>query len=543
MEFLNKKNKSLAVFVILALTFFSFLPTLGNEFVNWDDLLYIQKNFLIHQLSFSNTVKIFTTFLNGNYTPLTNLSFAIEWHFVGLHPFLYHLNNVLLHVMNTFLVYIFISKLSKDNAIALIVMLLFGIHPMRVESVAWITERKDVLYALFFLLGLIFYLNHEEKNETGEKSIKIFWVYLFYIMSLISKPAAIPLPLILILIDWWRGRQNYLILIREKIPFFIISIIFLGIGYIGAYGSVGSNIETFSELLYVDRSSFHFNPYTWYQRIALCNGCLLIYIGRIIWCFKLSCFYPHINNDIPIIFYWSLFAWLYFIWTSFKKQTKSKPIIFGLLFFIFIIFLNLPFKSFSPSSLIGERFTYIPYIGLFFILAFPIKKFLFNNQINLKTRIFIPIILVSFLIIQTRQECRVWKNGVTLWANVVNIFPHSRPFLNLANAYSEKNLYHLALKNYDQSLTFNPTEHEALTNKAATLFYLGNLEEAIKIYSYAIKLYPQDVVAFANRGITYAHLGEYDKMLQDFNVAKQLDSANLHVKKLEGIIAYINSKR
>ena len=194
------------LFAIIGITLVVFFPALFNGFVlNWDDAGYIIEYKPIQSLTWQNIKIIFTSYHQGNYHPLTILSYAFEQAIVGTKPFLYHLDNIILHLLNVALVFIFTRKLTNKLEIACITALLFGIHPLRVESVAWVSERKDVLYTFFFMLAGIKYIDYFQKAESKIKNLILS--ILFIILSLLSKPAAVCLPGVVILIDWFCGRK------------------------------------------------------------------------------------------------------------------------------------------------------------------------------------------------------------------------------------------------------------------------------------------------------------------------------------------------
>ena len=204
--------------LILLITFIVYRVSLSNGFVNWDDDKYIQNNPLI---TFIDLKALFSTYVMGNYHPLTMLGYAIEYQFFGLNATGYHVINLLLHLVNVLLVFYTVFYLSNKTIVALIASLLFGIHPMHVESVAWVTERKDVLYGLFFIAGLISYTKY---TDTGSRKQYIITL-IFPILALLSKPAAVVFPLVLFCIDLLRKRKLAVKLLVEKISFFILPLI------------------------------------------------------------------------------------------------------------------------------------------------------------------------------------------------------------------------------------------------------------------------------------------------------------------------------
>ncbi|MBP7496707.1 MAG: glycosyltransferase family 39 protein, partial [Bacteroidales bacterium] len=211
-----KLKQRLLIGAIILYTFLLFSKTLTNDFVNWDDPFYLQQNMLIQDLSWNNIVKIFKTPVIGMYNPLTFITFAIEHHFWKFDPHPYHFFNLLFHLINVWLVFIFICRLTKNINAAAIVALLFAIHPLHVGAVAWVSQRKTVLFAIFYFLALIEYLKFIESDKKTKKYILII---LYFILSLLSKPSAVSLPLILLLIDYYIGRKYTLKTLIEKIPF------------------------------------------------------------------------------------------------------------------------------------------------------------------------------------------------------------------------------------------------------------------------------------------------------------------------------------
>ncbi len=205
---------------VLLLTGVSFLPMLANGFTNWDDDIYITSNRLLRGPDWSG---IFTGPSASNYHPLTIITLAFNYAISGTDPISYHFLNWLLHILNTALVFLFVYKISgKKIYVAAFCSVIFGVHPMHVESVAWVSERKDVLYALFFLLALLQYWSFLESG----KRLKLVLCFTFFILSLLSKPAANILPVVLYLLDYWHNRPFYWKVWTGENSFFILAIAF-----------------------------------------------------------------------------------------------------------------------------------------------------------------------------------------------------------------------------------------------------------------------------------------------------------------------------
>src|SRR5688572_978865 len=209
---------------ILLVTFLLFYNTLTNNFVNLDDSGYIKDNPDIKSLSAKNIAAIFSSFYNANYHPFTTLSYAIEYNLFGLNAKPYHFVNLFLHLLNIFMVFRLIKKVSGKVQVALIVALFFAIHPMHVESVAWISERKDLLYSFFFICGLSTY--YEYTHAKADRNKLYVYTILLFLCSLLSKSAAITFPIMLLIFDYYFQRSWKAKVLVEKIPFFLLSLIF-----------------------------------------------------------------------------------------------------------------------------------------------------------------------------------------------------------------------------------------------------------------------------------------------------------------------------
>ena len=197
---MKKEKLLISICLILVITYIAFYPSLENDFVNWDDGAMVKENKKIQTLSLQNFASFHKTSL---YHPLVDLSYAIEYHFFKLTPLAYHTTNLILHMLNCLLVFWVIYLLSDKIFVSLSVALFFGIHPLHVESVAWITERKDVLYALFFLGGLISYIYYLKKGDKKDYYISLS----LFILSLLSKSMAITFPLVLVLCDYILNKK------------------------------------------------------------------------------------------------------------------------------------------------------------------------------------------------------------------------------------------------------------------------------------------------------------------------------------------------
>jgi protein O-mannosyl-transferase len=510
----KKSNTLLAwicVAVITLITYFVFSPSLDNGFTNWDDNFYVQGNPLVVGNSI-NLEKILLTPVNLNYHPLTMLSLALNYQSGKLDPSGYHLENLIFHLLNTILVFLFIFLLTRRNLLmAAIVSLFFGIHPMHVESVAWISERKDVLYVFFFVAGLITYLRYSESKKI---SWYIFTLLLF-ILSCLSKGMAVVFPVILLLIDYLKGIEWKPRLFIEKIPFFLISLAF---GIIAVMLQSGKAVSGMKSFTVVQRLMF------------VCYGAVM-YIIRLFVPFKLSAFYPypHDSSGITPIFYLSpviLFGVLAALVYFYLK--KEKEIVFGLLFYFVSVVLVLQFISIG-RVIIADRYTYLSYIGLLFIVAHLINK-AWQSKSGTWASMKYPVVILAIIVAvafssQTYSRTQVWNNSATLWSDVIDNYPDvSLAWFSRANYYYDNHEQAKALNDYNKALTAYPTDansyEDAYFNRGElySKFYKRK-DLAIADFTKAIALDDTFSLAYFNRALLYNDYGKTDSAIADFTKA------------------------
>ena len=485
---------------ILILTAIVYLPTLNAGFINWDDPDYIYNNSVIKDLS--HVADFFTVPIQGNYHPVTMISLALNYAVSGYDAWSYHLFNLVLHLVNCFLVYSLALLLSRNNSlIAFVTSLLFGIHPMHVESVAWVSERKDVLYTLFFLAGHITFTKY---IDTGAK--KEFWMTLFFLVfSLLSKPAAVIFPVSLFCIDILRNRTLSFKLFTEKIPFFIPALL-MGLLTINVQKEIGATGEEY---------------------FGLARNILFGFYGIMMYFFKLllplgqSAFYPFppLNEKLSVVYYAApLFTLLlaliiYFAWK------KHKALVFGISFYIINLLLVLQVFSVG-SAIIAERYTYVPYIGIFYIAGY-LLNILVKGNIKKGYQVAIPVGLIfsvlAFLQVQN------WKDGASLWDNVINNQPSSRAYNSRGNLFRGEKQYAKAIEYYTKAIQINKIDHESFNNRANVYLDQNKLDSAYIDYKNALAINPGYNITYDNLGAMFVKKNMFDSALYYLNIAIQLN--------------------
>jgi tetratricopeptide (TPR) repeat protein len=488
--------------LILLLTLIIFIPAFNNGFTNWDDPTYILDNPLIRQFNFDTIRSIFSEPYFGNYQPLHILSYAFEYQLYQLNPVGYHVTSVIMHLITTALVYRFIFLLCGNSNITIISTLLFGIHPMHVESIAWAAERKDMLYASFFLGALIMYLLYLKSDQ---KLKYLIFAFLLFSLSILSKAMASSLPPVLILIDFYYKRKFNSKLVMEKIPFFALAIVFGLISAITASTTGQVSLHVFNL----------------FERIIIANFNLLTYCFKLLIPFNFSAFYPYpqrVEGMLPFYFYIAPFIVIALAILIFKSVKKTRVIIFGAGFFVACIILVLQLFPVGPT-IISERYTYLPSIGFFFVCGYFIDQII-RQKPGMKTAIyFVLSIYCLYLSVATYKRNDVWKDSISLWTNVLNQFPHVGTALNnIGNVYGkERGDLDKALEYFNKSIQYDPGYENAYANRGIVFCMKGNLTDGIRDFSKAIELKPGYYDALVNRGIAYYSMKEYDKSIADFN--------------------------
>ncbi|MDR3679831.1 MAG: hypothetical protein P4L41_07685 [Flavipsychrobacter sp.] len=403
-------NNWLPIALLIIITFIALFPCLGLGFVWWDDQWYLLNNKALdafaHTWSWGAVHRFFVTSGYGNYIPLTMCTYAIEKYFFApdpyLNPFLFHLDNVLLHIGCTLCVFFLFLQFNIKKWSSFMGALIFGIHPMRVESVAWVTERKDVLYALFFLLALIAYV-HSLKGKR-----EVLWYFLAILCSLLAcfaKVQAVSLPLCLVAIDFYLKRKWYSpqILLYEKLPWWIFSL---------GFGLVNVNILKTQKILGSAGMRMH---YSLIDKLATGAWSYVVYIAKFIYPWQMQPYYPYPLHP-PLIAYIFLVALPLSIVALLWWQRRNRSLIFGIIFFTCNIVFVLQILSASDVFMV-DRFTYVAYIGLCFLAAIAVNKAA-ESLPNTRLFLFSAIaIYITFLCFLNGRQVQVWQNTPSLWAH------------------------------------------------------------------------------------------------------------------------------
>ncbi len=526
----NKTFVRLSAIFVAVITFVTYLPALKNGFVNWDDDLYVYENINIGSIDPDFLKWSFTSQVASLWHPLTLISLSLDHAVWGLSPWGYHFTNILLHAFNTCLVLIIVvellgysaphkEKYRRGNIITgIFTALLFGIHPLHVESVAWVSERKDVLSAFFYLSSILVYINYTY-SINSKKSILYIACILLFILALMSKPMAISLPIVLLILDFYpiqRLKMDFKFNVRsvllEKLPFLALSTI-TAIITLWAH-SIGGGLHTLEELPFIIRVFTAIRSY-------------IFYLFKMLLPFNLSPLYPFPAQINLFSFeYASSFlvflAIIFFIW--FLKQRKRLYLSLWLYYIVTL----LPVIGIIQvgSQMAADRYTYLPSLGPFILVGLGIGEIF--ERLKKTSRILIVLVLIMFLgimIHKTIKQIFVWRDSVSLWTHVIKLFPNGSDsaHYNLGLAYATQFQPNEAIQHYKTTIKINPMHVKAYFNLGLEYSKLGNSKQAIEYFTKGIALYPKDAKAYNARGFAYFSLANYQLAIQDYNEAIELD--------------------
>jgi protein O-mannosyl-transferase len=530
--------------IILFILLITFYPVFESKFTNWDDPLYVTRNMDIRSLSPANVWRIFTSFCCGHYHPLTVLSFAAEYSAYDLSPFFYHADNLLLHYFNTLLLLWLLLLITKNTWASLLASLLFAIHPMHVESVAWVSGRKDVLYTLFYLSSFISYIYYRQNNKHMCLALSLG----FFILALLAKESAVTLPLSLIAYDYLvlssfnpdfaiaksarRAAASRLaglagltppfggalhiphggtiakfgFNLKDKAVFLILAL---------AFGAIAIYSEKVSGAMITERHLFSA------QTLLGLLYAFLFYIEKLFFPFNLSCFYISVVFSKEFLFKTIAAASVLTLCFVFYKNKKEA--LFALVFYFINIVL---FFQFIPVgyAVVCDRYTYLPYIGLTMIIAGGMSG-LIEHNINFRKYI-IPaaILFIVYFAFCANKRCDVWHDSYTLWSDAIkNSQLNYRAFANRGFAEMEGGFNDAALADFKRSVELN-------FNTANVHFAMGNIyfskkqyDMAVESYLNATKVDPSSATSHFYLGLAYNMKDMDSDALEQFAAAARLN--------------------
>ncbi|QWR77553.1 tetratricopeptide repeat protein [Candidatus Magnetomonas plexicatena] len=502
-----------AVFITV-LTVFVFIDVRGFDFVNLDDNKYMFDNQrVIHGLTLDNVLWAFKTTYSFYWQPLTWLTHMLDIEMYGLNPGGHHITSLIIHVLNSILLFYAFYLINADMLRSGAIAALFALHPMHVESVAWIAERKDVLTAFFYIASVALYFSYAKKPSLR----KYIYVTIAFILSIMSKPMAVTLPVSLLLLDVWPcGRFKFegsiaqflkfnKNLFYEKIPFFAISLITAFVTFF-AQKEVGAvaTLENLPMSLRVENALVSYVKYAYMLFFPV----------------DLACLYP-LPRTIPL---WqpmlALLALAALSAIAILTIKKAPYIFTGWFWFVITMLPVIGLVQVGNQSM-ADRFTYIPYIGLFAILVTAIPDPKTSAKKTLTS--VLAFIVLLFCVVLSKKQVSYWQNTFTLFKHTLSVTNNNVVILNnLGCSLISVGKAGEAAEYLKQAVEINPIYVEANINYGNALVTIGQAEKSLLYYDIALKLRPDTPEAYNGLGTAMIVKGDKEEATRYFKKAIQL---------------------
>ena len=564
------KNISLLAYGFLVITALAvYWPVLNHEFVNYDDDKYVTENpHLRRGITYDSVIWAFTTPHYHMWHPLTSLTHLLDYQLFGLNPTWHHLTSLLFHIASTLLLFGILKRMTAAVWPSLFVAAAFTLHPLNVESVAWVSERKNVLSTFFWMLTIVAYIRYTGRSCLG----RFLLVVLIFALATMTKPMVVTLPFALLLLDYWPlgrlklkragdeqdleqtesepvdGRKVPLWrLLVEKIPLFVLVTALSAVTFIASKrGGV--------------MSGWHNVPLKY--RLANALVSYAAYISKMVWPTRLAVFYPHPFSKLPI---WQVVASalvllivsVAVLW--FARHRKHLTV--GWLWYLGILVPVIGLVQVGSQAM-ADRYAYLPFIGLFIMIAWGLPDLLKKWRFRRITLGAAALAVLLALAICTRLQLRHWQNNKALFEHALNVTGDNfvmnnnyanilkkmgqvekavdhfyralriRPnspevYNNLGNALRELNRIDEAVKSFRTALELRPDFAEAHYNLALLLAWQGKTDEAIAEYRQALRFRPDDVDTMSNLGFALAQKGDFDEAIGYYNKALELEPDNV----------------
>jgi tetratricopeptide (TPR) repeat protein len=496
----------------------AFWPVLHNGFVSYDDEKYVTRNRHVQMGLGAESLRwALTTFEAANWHPLTWASHMLDWQLWGERPLGHHLSSLLLHLSNTLLLFLLLERMTRAVWRSALVAALFGVHPLHVESVAWVAERKDVLSTLFWLLTIGAYLRYARDPSVRRYAV----LSISLTLGLCSKPMLVTVPFTLLLLDYWPlGRwsadtqgRTALRLIREKLPLFLLS----------AAASVVTLVAQRSA-----RALGTLDSYSLSDRLANAAVSYSAYLWKAIWPVSLAVHYPHPREALPA--WMPLFAALLLVAITvsvFRVRRRCPYLLIGWLWYLGTLVPVIGLVQVGQQAM-ADRYSYVPLIGPFIMLAWGVPDLLAgvgrsDGAPPRPRRVALALVsgaVVVMLIVATWFQLRHWRDSVTLFERALavtesNAVAHNGLGLALATAGRPEE----AIPHYRAALEIQPRHAEAHNNLAGALAVSGRVDEAIGHYERALSIDRRYPEALNNLGVALAQQGRVAEALERFRAA------------------------
>ena len=520
---------------LAAIIWVVFGQTLHHEFVNYDDNMYVYENPEVARgLTLQGIVWAFTHVHAANWHPLTWISHMLDCQFYGLNPGGHHLTNVLLHTATAILLFLVLRRMTGLLWRSAFVAAVFAIHPLRVESVAWVAERKDVLSGVFFMLTIGAYVRYVQRQSevrefagVGAPAVQPLTglVLLFFALGLMCKPMLVTLPFVLLLLDYWplnrvatvTDRRNHFPiprrLILEKLPLF-------GLAAASCVVTLFAQTEAIQSFEHISLP----------LRVGNALISYVAYLGQMFWPSGLAVLYPFTARGVGVAGVVLSLVVLAGISTGVFVLRRRPYLLTGWLWYLIMLVPVIGIVQVGAQAR-ADRYTYLPQIGLYVLLTWAAADLCAGWRHRRVVLGGLATIILVALIFCARTQTSYWRNSESLWTHTLactsdNCIAHN----NLGNALLQKGNVDEAIAHYQKALQIKPDYAEAHNNLGNALLQKGNVDEAITHYQKALQINPDYAEAHNNLGIALLQKGNVDEAIAHFQKALQIkpDNAEAH---------------
>jgi protein O-mannosyl-transferase len=506
------RRSALGISILLfALVVWAFYASTRNGFIDYDDAVFVTANPQVQSgLTWQSVGYAFCSPVAANWHPLTILSHMGDCQLYGLNPWGHHLTNVLLHAANTVLLFLVLRRMTGAVWRSAVLAALFGLHPLRVESVAWVAERKDVLSALFWMLTMLMYARYVEQSKVQSPKSKVAYVLalVFFACGLMSKPMLVTVPFVLLLLDYWPlnrfelSTQNsrlktLLPLVWEKLPFFVLA-------------AVCSVIT----LLVQEGAGAVVTELPLGARVANALVSYVRYVGKMFWPENLSVFYPH-PRQWPAWQVTASVALLLAIFGAVILLARRRPYLgVGWLWFCGTLVPVIGLVQVGNQSM-ADRYSYVPSVGLCIMLVWGVHELFARWRYRTVTLSVLALGVTLLCLALTHRQIGWWKDGETLWLHALAVTKENHlakynlgvVYFNRGVSLATQGAFDEAIREYEKAIRLDPGGDDAHSSLAYALLKTGQDAEAIREYEVSLRLSPKDAEAHNNLGNILARQG------------------------------------
>jgi protein O-mannosyl-transferase len=519
---MKKKYIYFIIIFLIVVCLAAFSRIAGNDFINFDDNKYVTENNNIQSgFNLQNIKWCAKAVVVSNWHPLTLFSHMLDWKLFGANASGHHLVSLLLHIGAVIFLFLFLNKTTNNIWPSAFAAALFALHPLRVESVAWIAERKDVLSMFFGMACIYAYAFYTEKAAISRYLLCL----ILFSLALMSKPMLVTLPFALMLLDYWplgRWQKAFNMpsrksfnsagkIIWEKIPFVFLTIAFCIVTF--RTHTKGSSVTTVVLAPFLARCSNTAVSYA-------------AYLGKTFWPANLAVYYPY-DFLLPL---WKVLISaiiLLLITATVLYYIRKFPFLFvGWFWYLGTLIPVIGLIQIGTQAM-ADRYTYLPSIGIAIMLSWCIPLLFPREDIRKKILFPMATVVVIILSVLTWKQCGYWKNSITLFSRALQITKNNYIAHNhLASALVNKRKFEQAIAHYNEAIRINPGYAHAYYNRGIAYYAFGQKMRALddfKVASGIIPKIPDYAAVYNNMGVIYADLGQYQLAIDNYNEAILLD--------------------